>query len=124
MRSIHSYGPLYRFTRVLKRDNELGDDLMGDGGLGADDLQGFRFRIGGRSDNFRFRVDKKDEKESDLMFNDNNNNHLASEEDLVSSDKKELTRKLSRMSLMLKKKSKLPLRPTRNNYLTWRKITG
>ena len=75
MRSMHSYGPLYRFTRVLKRDNELGDDLMGDGGLGADDLQGFRFRIGGRSDNFRFRVDKKDEKESDLMFNDNNNNH-------------------------------------------------
>ena len=61
MKPVQPFGPLYRFTRVLRRDNDLSDDLMA--GIGTDDNLGFRFRVGGRPDNFRFRIEKKDDKE-------------------------------------------------------------
>ncbi len=58
--------PVFRFPRVLKRDNGLGSDLMNDLSTpqDSDDLANFRFRMGETPDNFRFRIsDKRSDKD-------------------------------------------------------------
>jgi hypothetical protein len=65
IKPVHAMRPLFRFSRVLKRANLLGEDLMNDLSLqSTDDLQNFRFRLNGMPDSFRFRVaDKRDKRE-------------------------------------------------------------
>jgi len=65
IKPVHAIRPLFRFSRVLKRANLLGEDLMNDLSLqSTDDLQNFRFRLNGMPDSFRFRVaDKRDKRE-------------------------------------------------------------